>query len=320
MKKRLLYGIALLAALPLPAAASCGAAFCTINTNWNVQGVWGEPGTRLDLRYEYVNLNQPRSGSRKVSVGEVPRHHDEVYTVNRNWIAGLDLTFNADWGATVTLPWVDRSHFHLHNHGGGQLPESWKFSEVGDARVVAHRRLASFENAESHRLGIAGADFGLKLPTGRIDVRNGDAELAERSLQPGTGTVDAIIGLHTAHSLPMHDLSWFAQSMLQVPLGSRSGYRPGGRLSVDAGVRYELAEKLGALLQLNALFRGRDRGAQAEPEDSGGTAYYIGPGLSYQIGESMQVYGFVQVPIHQRVNGVQLTAKQAVVLGISGRF
>src|SRR5438270_604567 len=39
---------------PLTAAASCGSAFCTINTSWDAHGAWLEPGARLDLRYEYI--------------------------------------------------------------------------------------------------------------------------------------------------------------------------------------------------------------------------------------------------------------------------
>ena len=33
------------------AYASCGAAFCTLNTHWETQGAWTDSGMRLDLRY-----------------------------------------------------------------------------------------------------------------------------------------------------------------------------------------------------------------------------------------------------------------------------
>ena len=68
MRKLLLCG---LLALPLPAAASCGAAFCSVNTSWDVQGAWQEPGARFDLRYEYVNQDRPMSGSRRVPFGRL---------------------------------------------------------------------------------------------------------------------------------------------------------------------------------------------------------------------------------------------------------
>ena len=96
----------------------CGSAFCSVNTSWEVQGAWTEPGTRLDFRYEYVNQDQPMSGSRKVGVGEIPRHHDEVYTTNRNYLTAIDRTIDADWGVNVLVPVVSREHFaHPQPHG-----------------------------------------------------------------------------------------------------------------------------------------------------------------------------------------------------------
>jgi len=53
MKRLLLY--AALALPALPASASCGAAFCSLNTNWDVQGAVTEPGLRADLRYSRFN-------------------------------------------------------------------------------------------------------------------------------------------------------------------------------------------------------------------------------------------------------------------------
>ena len=98
------------------------------------------------------------------------------------------------------------------------------------------------------------------------------------------------------------------------------GYRPGSRLSFDAGARYALGERVGLMLQANALFRKRDRGVEAEPEDSGGKALFLSPGLSYAVTPGLQLYGFLQAPLYQYVNGVQLTAKHAVVVGLSTRF
>jgi hypothetical protein len=122
--------------LPLAAWAGCGSAVCSINTNWDAQGAWAEPGARFDLRYEFIDQDQPMSGDSRVGVGEVPRHHDEVRTINRNWVATLDYAFSQRLGVSVSLPVVDRSHDHIHNHGGGQFPENWNFTEAGDTRVV----------------------------------------------------------------------------------------------------------------------------------------------------------------------------------------
>jgi outer membrane putative beta-barrel porin/alpha-amylase len=309
-----------LALAPLTAAASCGSAFCTINTSWDAHGAWLEPGARLDLRYESIRQDQPRSGTRNLQVGEIPRHHDEVLTENRNLLGTLDYTFNQDWGVNLLVPMVDRHHDHIHNHQGAQIPENWDFRELGDVRVMARRRLSTTEDKQAPAVGTSGVNFGLKLPTGKSDVRNSDGELAERSLQPGSGTTDAVLGAYYSQHLPLRSLSWFVQGLAQLPLNTHDEYRPGNRFNFDMGVRRELGDRLGLLLQVNALYRGRDRGAQAEPEDTGGQFVFLSPGLSYAFSPRVQVYGFVQLPLYQYVNGVQLVASHAIAVGLNVRF
>jgi hypothetical protein len=259
------------------------------------------------------------SGSRKLAIGEIPRHHDEVRTINRNLLGTLDYTISERWGVTATVPFVDRDHLHIHNHQGERLPEEWKFQRLGDVRLLGRYQLTG-EDAQSQRQSFYGANFGLKLPTGDREVRNADGERAERSLQPGTGTTDALLGGYYSRVIPAADSSWFVQGLLQASLGGKEDYRPGKRLTLDFGYRYELSEKLGLMAQLNVLLRGRDAGNQAEPEDSGGRFVYISPGASYALSNAVQVYGFLQLPIYQYVNGVQLTADWSVVAGVSLRF
>ena len=315
--KRLL-AAAFAACLAGEAAASCGTAFCMVNTSWSVQGAWTEPGARFDLRFEYIDQDQPMSGSRKVGVGEIPKHHDEVRTINRNWLATVDYTFSPDWSVSATLPLLDRRHAHIHNHMGAQLHDSWKFTEIGDLRVLGRRQWRA-ESVEAQRLDFYGANFGLKLPTGKQDVRNAAGDLAERTLQPGTGTTDLLLGGYFRRMLGT-GASWFADALLQQSLNTHDEFRPGARWSLDLGYRREATDRLGLMLQLNFLHRRRDKGAAAEADDSGGNALFLSPGASYVLGEKLQLYGFLQLPLYQYVNGVQLTADWAVVAGVSARF
>ena len=50
---------------------SCGSAFCTVNSDWTSESAITEPGSTLDLRYEYVRQDQPQTGTRKIAVGVV---------------------------------------------------------------------------------------------------------------------------------------------------------------------------------------------------------------------------------------------------------
>jgi hypothetical protein len=297
----------------ISAGASCGTAFCMVNTGWHVQGAWTEPGARFDLRFEYIDQDQPQAGSRNVGVGEIRQHHDEVRTINRNWVASFDYGFDRDWSVSAALPLISREHTHIHNHGGAQFVDSWSFDEPGDLRVAARRQWSS-ESAPAERLDFYGLTLGLKLPTGEYDVRNGANQLAERTLQPGTGTTDVLFGGFFRRVLGS-GASWFADVLVQAPLGEKDEFKPGGRIGVDFGYR-----KDALMLQLNLLHRDRDSGDEADEHNSGGTFLYLSPGLAASLGERWQAYGFLQLPLYQYVNGVQLTADWAFVAGVSARF
>lgn len=304
-----------------PAQATCGAAFCTVNTSWDVQGMWAEHGLRADLRYEYVQQDQPRTGSTRLGVGQIRRHHDEIETSNRNLVASLDYTFSARWGVRLSVPVASREHAHVHNHHGARLYEAWDFTRLGDIRLLGRYQLPTSQSAGSTpQQRVSGLMFGMKLPTGQYDLRNAAGLLAERSLQPGSGTTDLLLGGYARGSLPLRDLSWFGQALVELPLHERAGYKPGTRFGIDVGLRHDLTDRLGLMLQLNSLFRSRDHGVQAERNDSGGRAFFVSPGVSYAFGDRVQAYAFYQHPLYQSVNGVQLTIRRAVVVGVGGRF
>lgn len=297
------------------AEASCGAAFCPTNTQWNTQGVWTEPGWRADVRYEYIPQDQPRVGSDAISVGQIRQHHDEAKTINRNLLVTLDYGFASGWGVTASLPVVNRSHTHIHNHMGDQLLEQWNFTEISDVQVMGRYQFNNWNQPY-----VFGLYFGTKLPTGKFDVANHDGDVAERSLQPGTGTTDALFGFYIRENFLQYNSSAFAQAIAQLPLNKRDEYKPGQKLSVDVGYRYNMTQRLSLMLQLNGQYKWRDSGQDAEPEDSGSRTLSLSPGISYGLTKTVQVYGFVQKPLYQHVNGVQLTPDWSVVTGVSLHF
>jgi hypothetical protein len=72
-------------AFNLTAHASCGGAFCMLNTDAGVQGTWNKPGVRLDIRGEFIDLDQLRHGSSKAEPSGEVNEHDETRTLNRNF-------------------------------------------------------------------------------------------------------------------------------------------------------------------------------------------------------------------------------------------
>ena len=316
-KKLAIAMLLLPSAYPIAAEANCGAEFCSLNTDWDIQGVANKPGVRLDLRAEYINPDQLRHGSSKTKpAGEVDEH-DELRTINRNYLATLEWNINPTWGVTFKLPLIDRAHKHLDNEDDGfggveQTLEKWDFSGIGDIQAIARYRFYVDQKQN------AGLRFGLQIPTGSINKKNSEGEVAERTLQPSSGSVDSVLGAYYNHQVGQ--LSWFAQGAWQQSVHQRKNFKPGRKLSADVGVSYSATPDFSLLLQLNAQHKSRDSGINAEPADSGGHSLSVSPGISYRVTGNTRIYGFVQKPLVQYVNGTQLTPDWSAALGINTTF
>ena len=98
-------------------------------------------------------------------------------------------------------------------------------------------------------------------------------------------------------------------------MNSHDDYRPGYQVRLNGGATYPVTPAVTGLLQLSALFKGRDRGAEAEPEDSGSAQLFLSPGVNLSLAYNVWLYAFVQVPLYQNVNGTQLTADVSEKVG-----
>ncbi len=300
--------------LPMVAEASCGSAFCTINTDWDTQAPWQSDATRLDLRMEFIHQDQLRAGKDKITASGEVGEHDEIKTLNRNLIASVSHAFSPSLILALQVPLVARDHSHVFNDAGGPEPESWDFTRLGDVRLLAHLRLDDAQSSHDRAYGLIG---GVKLPTGSINVRNSAGEAAERSLQPGSGSTDLIAGGFVSGHFAQ--AGWHTQLRWQHAVSERQGYQPGDHVGLDAGMTYPMGTLQG-LAQINMLWRGHDTGVNAEPPDSGGKTVYFSPGVAVPLGRDAQMYGLVQLPLYQNVRGTQLTADWAATLGLTMRF
>ena len=303
---------AALACAALPANASCGSAYCVVNTDWGLQAGQHSSGEWVaDLRYEFIDQKRLWSGSHKTD-GDPNADALEQRTLNSNLLATIDHTLTEHWGVRVDVPVVSRIHDHIADPSGAAVPERWSFTRLGDARVVGRYQFGAYDGF--------GLNAGLKLPTGSHTVANDNGTPAERMLQPGSGTTDAIAGLYFSGRPHDAGMGWFAQVMVQHALNSRDEYRPGDTLQATAGLRLPLTEKTVGTLQVNYVQRRRDSGANAEPDVSGNRSVFLSPGISIVLSPAVQVYGFLQLPLYRYVNGVQLTADRSAVVGVSLRF
>ena len=307
------------ASLATPATAlACSSCGCTLSSDWSSQGIApsGE-GIRVDFRFDYFDQDQLRSGTKKVDRGslEIPNEQEiQQTTINRNYALGFDYSPNEDWGVNLQLPYFDRYHTTIAE-GDTEISTSHTKS-IGDVRLVG--RYLGF--TPDHGIG---AQLGVKFATGSFDnnfISGPQAgEPLDRGLQPGTGTTDLLVGGFTFGALS-RDWDYFLQGMLQQPLDSRDGFRPGTGFNLNTGVRYMAYEHFIPSLQINARIEGRESGENADVDNSGATLVYLSPGVNFQVAGALHGYAYVQLPIYQRVNGLQLEPRYTATVGVYYTF
>ena len=304
---------ALAAAVFAPRADACSACGCTLSSDWASQGLAATGGWRADVRFDYFDQDQLRSGTDSVSRSslQLPNETEiQQYTINRNYTYNLDYSPNKDWGITVSLPWYDRSHATIAE-GDTEISTSHD-KGIGDLRIMG--RYTGLAEQRS-----VGFEFGLKLPTGEFDskFRTGPqaGETLDRGLQLGTGTTDLLLGIYNFGNFAP-DWGYFADALLTQPLNSRDDFRPGTGINVNFGVRYSGWETLQPQLQVNGRFEKRESGANADVDNSGASLLYFSPGGTWNFSRRFSAYAFVQLPIYQRVNGLQIEARWLASVGL----
>lgn len=320
--------LALAAAAAAGEACACAACGDTLSRDWDTQGISSSHGFVADLSYNYLNQNQQRYGSGSASPALINRQLNqgqeiEAYTKTQTVTAAL--LYNDDtWGAGVQIPYLQRTHGTYGTTaplGSGYSTSS--DSGIGDIRVTGRYTGLSEDRS-------SGVILGVKLPTGGHNANFNAGAAAgsplDSSLQIGTGSTDVIIGGYTTGAVGRH--VWFVQGTVQRAMATQNNFRPGDTITLNTGVRYAgFGATVSPMLQLNIVNRQADSGASATPPDpitggptTGGTLAYLAPGASVRVGGGVSVYGFVQLPIYQHVNSLQLVPKYTLTLGTRMAF
>lgn len=309
------------------ASGTCGQAFCPIESAARAERLPVAGELTLDASWEYIDQDQPRIGTSRARVGELPSpEHDEIETLNRTYKLLAEYGITRRLAAGFLFPVVQRNHLHLELEGG-EL-ERWNFARVGDVQVWGRYSLVAPANPADWGFSLG---VGLKLPTGPTHVRNEEGDVAEITLQPGTGSTDALLLAHLVQPVSVRRVvgghAWapfFASTVARIT-GSdgRDGYRAGTDVFVNLGAAYPVVSRLHLLGQVNFRYRDRDDAGAAEgvPErNTGGEFLFLSPGIRARLLRELWAYAVVQVPVFQRVNGIQLTADWHVLLGGSYQF
>ena len=322
-----LVGIALLSSL-LPAqalACACGCAVFDVGSNALLPKE-GDHGGIVYLEWDYSNQNTNWSGT-----SQAPAVNNTDKNILTNWlVVGANYMINRDWGVQIRIPTASRSF--LTDTSDTDTPDLQKYtvSSIGDIQLMG--MYTGFSNDMSK-----GIIFGIQVPTGNYTAPGFD-----RDTQIGTGSTDLILGGFW-RGMITGDNAWqyFTQVRYQQPfltssawdadLQANANYVPGLQVDAAAGIVYNNwyhvgpFDKIAPLLQLIYSHRQPDSGAAADPADTGYDRLYISPGVDFTKvvndanNQTLKLYGDIEIPIYQRMNGNQLVSPflSKIVLGFT---
>jgi len=124
--------VAMALVLPAAGAMACASCGCSLNTDIGTQGMGMTEGWTLDVRYDTLNQNKLRYGTKGISQSQAANTPNpktgqnaevEGYTQNNYLTASLDYNDGESWGVTGVLPYIMRNHstFGVYD-GSGDLP------------------------------------------------------------------------------------------------------------------------------------------------------------------------------------------------------
>jgi len=165
---------------------------------------------------------------------------------------------------------------------------------------------------------------GFKAPAGKNGSRD-DAGRLPPSVQSGSGSWDAFGGIVTTYQT----LDYQVDSQISYRgNGEAKGFSAGNQTRFDTSLQYRLWPKtltseipgfLYGVLESNLLFRQKNRINSQSDHNSGGTLWFLTPGLQY-VTQRWVVEAAVQIPVVQQLNGMALENASIVRAGFRFNF
>ena len=288
-------------------------------------------------------------------------HAHSIGTI-QSAIASAAYGITDDLMVSVRVPYVRRTDIREghHAHGaGGVVSNTVDYrgdsSGIGDGTLLGQWR---FFNNQATRTEMAFL-FGVKLPTGATDRIDALGNLFEAEFQPGSGSVDVLIG----GAFTQRFGAWsFDANVLGVIAGrGTQSTNLGDRLQYNAAVSYRLigyatpeqhrhaslpssvmshgpvphrhahpldkvparpAEPqwtVDAVLEVNGEWHDYERVGAIRELNSGGTVILLSPGLRVSRGP-LSAFASVGIPIVNEMNGVQSKTQYRVLTGLAFAF
>jgi hypothetical protein len=320
--------LALLVIVLSPASrASCGSASCFLVTQTK-DGIAGAGVFQFDLSFRYVDQDRKLSGTGTIdevltpkidfeAKTIVPDHHREIST--RSSTLQAEVAYGVTERVTVLadLPlFKDKDHQHWDDVGspGESFVANAGHRGLGDIAVGA--RYAFLVRPYDLVFGTA----LVKAPTGPYKELDSEGAIDEPGIQPGTGSWDGALSATWAHDRRDGRVEGFLTGSWRENGRNGLDYRLGRELQLSGGARFPIGSRGDLSVQLNGERTERDDYLGTAVPSTGHTILYLTPAGRIASKDGLAFYGYVQVPLFERVNDAQLAPRVGLVAGVSKTF
>ncbi len=200
---------------------------------------------------------------------------------------------------------------------------------LGDATVMGLYRV--YANREIRPSDVVTLGFGIKTATGSSTEKRSDGSLVHAHMQPGTGSWDPLLSL--LYTRMMDSFLVQADATYQLTTRNNEGYEFGDSLALNATGKYAVIKEFNVLAGLTFLNVNKakdsngkyyDPAANAslmdDPANTGGESLWFSPGIQILPIKNGMIDLKYQVPVWEKVNGVQLVSSYRYLVGISYNF
>jgi len=301
----------------------------------------GSGDLSLQFNYSFAKMDRFKQGGTTRSLDEAQAYTKADGTTYTELPISMDMIkytltvgygFSSRFKAFLSLPYVRNtmkmSSFEDPMMGWMDM-DMQPTSGVGDATLMGLYRL--YTNRDLRPTDVVTLGFGLKTATGSFTETLSNGSLIHAHMQPGTGSWDPLLSLIYTKMLEQFLVQ--ADATYQYTTRNRQGYEFGDSLAVNLGGKYAFSRELSASIGLTYLRVGRavdqngkyydpaaNNSLMDDPANTGNQSIWLSPCLQFFPVKNVAIDAKVQVPVWERVNGIQLVSRYQVQGGISYSF
>lgn len=289
--------------------------------------------TSLQFTYSFTRMDKLKQGTSAKSLDEASASTN--YTSLPVSMEMIKYTVTAGYGfssrfkAFVSIPYLRNTMNMIMSNGVGL---GWMemtmepVSKPGDATVMGLYRIYTDQDMQPTAALTLG--LGVKTPTGSSTETTASGGYLHAHMQPGTGSWDPLLSLLYTRMLSAVDLQ--ADVTRQFTTRNRQGYESGDSTSITVSAKYTAWRVFNPGMGIIYLHTGRatDRDGRYsdltslmdDPANTGGDSLWVSPEIQVVPFRRLAVDVKIQVPVREKVNGIQLVSSYRLLSGLTYRF